>query len=131
MRVVIDSNVWISALVFGGKPRQVFERVVENGDTIITCEEILSEVRRKLNQKFPDFVHDFEAILSTMSGRVVRVKLGKFNIKICRDPDDNKVLEAAKIGQAAVIISGDKDLLTLKEFEFKPILPPQIFLADG
>ena len=59
MRIVIDSHIWISALVFGGKPRCIFERAVVDGWTIITSEEIFTEVRRILTAKFVDFVDDF------------------------------------------------------------------------
>ena len=64
MRLVVDSNVWISALVFGGNPRKLLELVAQEGHFIVTCEELFTETRRILHTKFPDFINDFDNLLS-------------------------------------------------------------------
>ena len=53
MQIVIDSTVWVSALVFGGNPRKVFERVVGEGHTLVISQEILSETRIVTGKQFP------------------------------------------------------------------------------
>ena len=51
------------------------------------------------------------------------------SVKVCRDPDDDMVIEAALAGMAEYIVTGDKDLLTLKEFESVRFITPRVFLA--
>lgn len=117
MRIVIDSNVWISALVFGGKPRQIFERAIKGDYVIVVSEEIFTEVRRVISEKFTDFIDDFEAFQTAVNPRLVMVKLGSVRVSVSRDKDDNRVIETAIIGGASHIISGDKDLLVLSKFK--------------
>ncbi len=128
MRVVIDSNVWISALVFGGNPRLIFTRAVTENWEIIVSEEIFTEVRRVLGNKFSTFSDDFEEFVLVMSSRLTYIKLGKVKIDACRDEDDNRVLETAILGSASYIVSGDKDLLDLRAYEKVEILNPKDFL---
>lgn len=128
MRIVIDSNVWISALVFGGKPRRIFERVVADGWTIIASEEIFTEVRRVLAVKFVDFVEDFESFQAVLQPYVIKIKLGSMRVAVSRDEDDNRVIETAIIGDASHIITGDKDLLVLLKYNQIDIITPTEFL---
>ncbi len=125
--LVIDSNVWISALVFGGTPRRVFEKVVQSGQIVVTSEQILSEVRRVISHKFPDFAEDFDDLLVVMRPRMLVVKLGVVTIDVCRDANDNMVVETAFIGQANYIVSGDIDLLILQKYNQITILSPADF----
>lgn len=128
MKIVIDSNVWISALVYGGKPREIFEKVVANGWVIVVSEEIFTEIRRVLNTKFKDFIEDFEVFQSILRPYLIEVKLGSVKVSKCRDVDDNVVIETALIGDVVCIISGDKDLLDLKNYENVLIASPSDFL---
>jgi putative PIN family toxin of toxin-antitoxin system len=128
-RLVIDSNVWISALVFGGAPRQVFETIVHDGLRLVTSAEILTEVRRVVGVKFPEFIDDVEALIAVIHDQLDSVALGSITIDVCRDPDDNRVLETAIIGDAAGIVSGDKDLLVLGGYDGVAIVTPKEWLA--
>lgn len=128
MRIVIDSNVWISALVFGGNPRLIFKKVVTDGLTIVIPEEILTEVRRTLYQKFSDFIQDFEDLLGVLEPNINRIKLGSINISVSRDKDDDMLLETAIIGESSYIITGDNDLLVLVSYKNVSIVSPQQFL---
>lgn len=129
--LVIDSNVWISALVFGGKPRQLFEQVVQRGITIAVSAPILEEVRRNMQRKFPEFLEDFEELLIVLSSHLQYVTLGSISISVCRDPDDDKIIETAILSQASTIVSGDKDLLSLSRYESIEILRPGEFLVKS
>jgi uncharacterized protein len=128
MLVVIDSNVWISAIVFGGTPRKLFETIARNGGLIVASEEIFTEVRRILSQKFNDFTADFEDLKAILQPIIVKVDLGQIRISVCRDEDDNRVLETAVIGGAPVIVTGDKDLLVLSKYKNIDIMTPSQFL---
>ena len=128
MRVVIDTNVWVSALVFGGSPRKIFERLVSSGLTLVVSEGIFSETRRIISQKFPDFTEELELFISALAPRLIIVSLGTVTIDVARDPKDNVVLETAIVGRAKYIISGDDDLLSLKEYQRILITSPSDFL---
>lgn len=127
MRVVVDTNVWVSALVFGGNPRKVFEQIISRGYLIVVSEELLSEIRRVISGKFPDFAADLEALVVALGLRIEKTVLGAQTIKIARDPKDNMVLETAIAGGADYIISGDDDLLSLKKFKTVKIVSPANF----
>ena len=117
MRLVIDSNIWISALVFGGNPRKLFEKVVTEGHRIVVCEELFTETRRILHKKFPRFIQDFEELILALEPLTEKVKLGSISIKMSRDSGDDFLIETAVIGDTDYVISGDRDLLVLGKYE--------------
>ncbi|MGB3024173.1 MAG: putative toxin-antitoxin system toxin component, PIN family [Candidatus Saccharimonadales bacterium] len=127
-RVVIDSNVWISALVFGGTPRRVLESCVQAGARIVISEQLLTETRRIINVKFVDFADDFESLIVSLALFIDVVQLGSQTVTVCRDPVDNMIFETALAGRAQVIISGDKDLLVLKHYQTVRIVTPTDFV---
>jgi putative PIN family toxin of toxin-antitoxin system len=127
-RVVLDTNVWLSALVFGGKPRQVVELLVRGMIEVVISPEILTEMRRKITQKFPDFGPDLALMELLIEQETELARLGGVTIHVARDEDDNRVLETAVIGGCGYIVSGDKDLLVLKSYEGIQILAPAAFL---
>ncbi len=127
-RVVLDTNVLISALVFGGKPRQIIELFAEEEIEVAISSEILSELRRKVTTKFPaeaKALESYEALFEE-DGEVV--KLGGQTVNASQDPDDNKFIETALIGDCDYIISGDKHLLELKSYKGIKIIKPAAFL---
>lgn len=130
MKIVIDSNVWISALVFGGNPRRIFERAIVEGWTIVASEEIFTEIRRVMISKFADFVDDFESFQAVLRPYTTIVQLGRIRVAISRDEDDNRVIETALIGDASHIITGDNDLLVLLNYKKIIILKPSDFLES-
>ena len=130
MKIVIDSNVWISALVFGGNPRRIFERAIVEGWTIVVSEEIFTEVRRVLTDKFADFVDDFESFQVVLQPYITKVQLGSIRVSVCRDEDDNRVIETALIDNASHIITGDNDLLVLSKYKKISIISPSDFLEN-
>ena len=128
MIIVLDTNVWVSAMVFGGNPRSVLQQVSTQDILIGISEEILSEIRRILHSKFPTFVPKFENLFLSLQPKLSFATRGAIQIDICRDPKDNMVLETAVIAGAKFIISGDSDLLTLKRYKNITILSPIGFL---
>lgn len=127
--IVIDSNVWISALVFGGNPRRVFEQVIQASVSIVISPEIETEIRRNLYAKFPDFIEDFDELLYILRNHIQYVKLGLVEVTASRDADDNRVLETALLGRANYIVSGDNDLLSLVNYSDVTIITPTNYLA--
>ncbi len=117
MRLVIDSNIWISALVFGGNPRRLLESIVSSGHRIVVCEELFTETRRVLHKKFPEFVENFEELALILQPLTEKVKLGSISIKATQDAKDDYIIETAVIGGAEYIVTGDKDLLVLSKYK--------------
>ncbi|MBW4062110.1 putative toxin-antitoxin system toxin component, PIN family [Candidatus Saccharibacteria bacterium] len=127
-RVVIDTNVWVSALVFGGKPRQVVELLARGIVEVVISPEILTEMRRKIASKFPDFGTDLGLIEILLEQDAELVMLGSITVTASRDDDDNRILETALVGNCNYIVSGDKDLLVLGSYEGVEILAPAEFM---
>jgi len=116
VNLVIDSNIWISAIVFGGSPRTLLVRVILDGHIIVQSDPLIAETERILIRKFPLFVEDFHSLLSAMDNRVNIVQIGANPVSVCRDPNDNFIIETALIGNAEFVITGDNDLLTLQQY---------------
>jgi len=128
-RIVLDTNVLISAIIFGGPPRAVLKLVISGATDCSLSLPILDELKAVLQR--PRFGFSTEQTL-----RVVEELHGICEIveplaridKIQTDPDDNRVLECAIEARARYIVSGDSDLLELGEFEGIHILSPRQYL---
>ena len=127
-RVVIDTNVIVSALVFGGKPRKVIDLVADDAVELVVAEEMLTEVRRIITNKFPEFLVDLAKLEKLLEVDAIWVKLGFVAISASRDADDDKFIEAAVVGDCQYIVSGDKDLLDLRLYKNIQIINPTDFL---
>ena len=130
-RVVLDTNVLISAALSpNGSPRAVIDAVrLENG-VLLFSDETFDELRSRFHRpKFDRYIGQegraiylaqLEAVSEWVS--IAGAKLG------CRDPDDDKLLETALMGEADCLITGDRDLLEMSPFHAIPILTPASFL---
>ena len=127
-RAVFDTNVWLSGLIFGGKPGQLIKLFGNDAFLIVVSEELLSELRRKITQRFPLYKSSLDLLEMSLRKDTELVKLGSQTVTICRDPDDNKVIETALIGECRFIVSGDKDLLVLGSYNNIKIVKPAQFL---
>lgn len=128
LRVVIDSNVWISGLVFGGSPGKVLELFIKGSLLVIVSEELVRELRRNVTKKFPRYAGQLDLLEASILKDATVVSLGAETVTASRDPDDNKVIEAALIGECHYIISGDKDLLAIGKYRGIRIVTPAAFL---
>ena len=129
LRIVIDSNVWISGLIFGGNPGKIIQLFIADSLIVVTSEEILSELRRNITQKFPLYTPQLELVEASLRKDTEMVKIGLKEIAISRDADDDKIIETAVIGNCSYIISGDNDLLSIKNYEAIRIISPAEFLT--
>jgi hypothetical protein len=132
MRIVIDSNVAVSAMLWGGKPLAIFRLAERQKIVIHTSERLIEEFADVLNR--PKFASRLELIgraapdLAARLRAICAIVVPAAVPQTARDPDDDQVLAAALTARAEAIVSGDKDLLTLGEFQGIPILPPADFL---
>ena len=128
IRAVIDTNVFISALFWRGAPYEVIKKGFAGAFVIITSKEILKEVEQTLTKKFQFPAEDTHAFLKIIALNAHIVEPKSRLVVVSADPDDNKVIECAVSGQAAYIISGDKDILDLKKYQQVEMLSPAAFL---
>ncbi|OGD86585.1 putative toxin-antitoxin system toxin component, PIN family [Candidatus Curtissbacteria bacterium RIFCSPHIGHO2_01_FULL_41_11] len=126
-RVVNDTNVWLSALYFSGKPAKIVNLIEDQKIVSITSDFILEEVKEKLVSSFNTPLYAANGTVSYISSisQIVPLAGKDFNL---RDPDDNKVLETAVVGKCDFLITGDKDLLTLGGYNRIQIVAPAEFL---
>ena len=117
MRVVIDTNLWISFL-FGKKVADLIS-LIENGEVeVLTDERQISEIEDVLGRpKIKKLVGSERlSIMRRFLRRKTRQVISKRHIKACRDPNDDYLLEIAVEGKADALVSGDEDLLSLDPF---------------
>ena len=127
-KIVLDTNVLISALVFGGKPRQITDLLADEMINVATSREILTELRRKIIAKFPASIEVLGRFEKLLEREAQLVTLGSVRINVSTDPDDNKFIETAVLGNCDFIISGDRHLLELKQYKGIKIVRPADFL---
>ncbi len=108
---------------------QVLERAIRE-DTIAFCSEMETEVLRVLTQKFSWKQAHAEDILGAALNRAMRVTIDG-TVKLCRDPTDDMFLECCLRSKAHLLISGDKDLLVLEQFEGTRIITPAAYLLES
>ena len=117
MRVVFDSNIFISAFIL---PRSNAEkaicRIIEGRDNLIISKAIIDEVLLVLAGKFSRDIEEISRTAVYLSELAEIVTPGK-RVKALKDDPDNRVLECAAGGKAEVIVTGDKEMLGLKQFK--------------
>lgn len=117
LRVVLDTNVLVSAIISNGKPKDLLRKGISKEFTIVTSELILRELgtvlRRPKFKADEDEIH--RIILALIQAAEVVELVSKLNL-VEADPKDNMVVETAYDGRADFIVSGDSHLLALKSF---------------
>ena len=130
MIVVFDTSVWVSAMHFErrmGTPVLALEQA-RNRDLLGICDEIIQEISRVLTEKFNWERSAVQRRLSYLLARSLHVRITGA-LRVCRDPNDDMVLECADLAGAKAIVAGDKDLLTLGSYKQIRILTPSEYLA--
>lgn len=129
VKVVFDANIYLSAIIFGGNPRQCLELAKNREVELFTSHAILLEIARNLQNKFGWVEQEVEEVIKGI-GEFASLISPQAIIKIIRaHPQDNKILEAAWGAKADYIISGDKKhLLSLKKFRNIKIISAKQFL---
>ncbi|MFN2595153.1 MAG: putative toxin-antitoxin system toxin component, PIN family [Actinomycetota bacterium] len=126
MRVLLDTNVLVSAILFGGVPRDVLRAVIDGRIRIVSSAHLLDELEDILVAKFG---FSKAAAVETRSELEVLADLVEPPDvpKVCRDPDDDHVLAAALTGRVDLIVTGDRDLLVLEWYNGLEIVTPAMF----
>lgn len=130
MRVVLDTNTLISALLFSSTASRLVPLWQSRRITLLLSKAILHEYLRVL--AYPKFRLSNQEIRELIEGQLLpfveTVKVKKRLRVVRRDPEDNKFLECAVAGRAAYLVTGDHDLLALRSYRGITILPVAEFL---
>ncbi len=117
MRVVFDTNILVSALVFpGGQGDAALRRIVEGRDELVISKAILDELLEVLGRKFARDGEELAHVAVFLS-EIATVVSPRRRLRVVKDDPDNRILECALAGRAEAIVTGDKALLALEEFE--------------
>ncbi len=128
LRVVVDTNVYISAIFWGGKARQIIDKGRDGLIFIYTSMDIEREIARKLAAKFHLNEEEVSRIIMDFGTFTIPVISTKKISFIKNDPDDDKFLECAIACNANYIVSGDHHLQEIEEYGGISILSPSEFL---
>jgi uncharacterized protein len=127
LRVVADTNVFISALMFGGLPGSFLDLALLESFTLVTSVALLDE---KLRKKFELSPEDADLIRARLEKTAEVVNPEVSLSVISDDPDDDRVLECAVTGRVDYVVSGDRRLLRLGSFVGIPIMSVRQFLES-
>ena len=134
MRAVVDTNVLIRTIIKPlGTVGPVLQRLTAGDDHIVYSRPLLDELVEKLDlprlkDKYGLTVEMVTGLLAVLSLRGELV-MPEVTVSVCRDPEDNMVIEAALAGNATVVVTGDEDLLTLRQYAGIEFITPRAFWA--
>ena len=126
MKAVFDTNVLIAAFLTEGICAKLLIRARRRDFDLILCDGILQEFERVLKKKFAASPHETSEALIILSEAALEI-LGRTDsiTPICRDSDDDLILACARDAAADYVVTGDEDLLVLKNYEGISIVNPR------
>jgi uncharacterized protein len=130
LRVVLDTNVFLSGFIFGGNCDRILRMAMKYRFNLLISPSIILEIREKLETKFKADKERVETNLKAMfkvADLICPNESEKITSKL-NDKDYEKILRATKTGKADFIVTGDKHLLVLKRFGQTKIVTPSQFL---
>jgi putative PIN family toxin of toxin-antitoxin system len=131
VRIVLNTNVFVSGVFFSGRPYQILKAWRDGKVQLVISQEILEEYQRvgeTLAYQFPRV--DLGPILELVTVKAELTQAPRLPEPVCDDPDDDKFLACALASNSEVIISGDKHLLKVSGYCGINILRPRKFLDD-
>jgi uncharacterized protein len=116
VKVVFDTNILVSALVFpGGRGEAALRRIIEEQDQLVISKPILDGLLSILARKFSRDAEELAHVAVFLSGLAVSVRPRR-KLQVVKDEPDNRILECALVGHAEAIVTGDHVLLSLREY---------------
>ena len=129
LKVVIDTNVFVSALHFGGTPRKVVDLMWKKAIEVYISPFIEEEIERVLVSRFEWDKHMVDQVINSINEYAIMVEPEVTVSIIDAKKTDNRILECAVAGKVDCLVSGDKKhILPLKEFHEIKIMSPAEFL---
>lgn len=135
MKIVLDTNVWLSALLWGGLPDQITQLAEAEQVQIYSSELLLWELentlkRQKIQQRMMLIGVTEKSVYLAVRQIISIVPIENIEIPQLRDPKDAMVIATAIASGSSKVVSGDQDLLILQEFKGIQILTPRQFLDE-
>ncbi len=131
MRAVVDTNVTVSGIFFGGVPGHILSAWAAGQFDLVLSPGILAEYQRvghELSIKYPDLAGALEPSLALIAMHATIVDAPELGESVSVDPDDDKFLAAALASDTEIVVSGDKDLLRISPWRGIVVLTPRQFL---
>lgn len=127
LKLVLDTTTIVSAFFWEGNEAELFRRIEIGKANLYISSEILKEIEEVIKRpKFSAVMKEAQLTPDQIMQKIVSlsylVLTAKTDVNVCRDKKDNKFLECAETAQADYIVSGDEDLLSLKEYKRIPIV---------
>lgn len=118
LRIVLDTNVLVSAIIRNGKPRKLLQMGIDGKYAILMSKATLDELSEVIQRpKFKMTSGDIVRIVSALVETCKNVRVTSNFEVIKNDPDDNVIINTAHDGNADYIVSGDKDIMDIKNFK--------------
>lgn len=131
MRVVVDTNVVMSGVFFGGLPGRILTAWSAGQFALILSPAILDEYRRvgkELGRRHPESAAAFDSVLTLLLMHAVIVDAPPLEDPVSDDPDDDKFLALAAAANVDVVVSGDRDLLRVSGWRGIAVRTPRAFV---
>mgnify|MGYP001609976202 FL=1 len=128
MKVVFDTNIFISGLMWRGAPYRCLLASLAGLVELVVSPPILDELRRTLSTKFGFTDEEVEQVMSAVreSASLVEIR-GELKV-VADDPEDDKFIETAHVAGAAYVVSGDRHLLSVGSYGEIRIVSARVFL---
>ena len=126
MRILLDSNVWLAILTTDGQCRRMW-RTARGQSQIHSSADILAEIEEKLRRKFGFSSRHAHLLTHFVRRQTVPVEITCPPPQVCRDTDDDLIVAAASAARCEYLVTGDNDLLVLKQFNDVAIVTPAEF----
>jgi uncharacterized protein len=129
IRVVFDTNIYISGILFKGNPRKLLDMAIKGKIRLYVSPEIIDELKDVLARKKFGFAHySIQSIINEIEAISALLSPAQKYSVISRDLDDNIIIDCAVEANADYIVTGDNDLLSLKLFQKIKIVNPAEFI---
>ena len=128
MRIVLDTNVFVSGVFFSGPPYQILHAWQTGQVQLVGSRAVFEEygrVGRRLAEQFPGV--SLDPFLTLLFAHAEVVEVPPLPRQICSDPDDDKFLACALAGKCRVIVSGDRALLKTSGYRRVQVVTPRTF----
>jgi len=131
VKIILDTNVFISGVFFSGPPYQILKAWRDDKIQLVISQEILEEYNRvgkSLAEQFPGI--DLNPILDLLTVKAQLTMAPSLPDHVCDDPDDDKFLACAIAGKSKLIVSGDKHLLRVSGYRGIKVERPREFIDE-
>ena len=130
IKVVLDTNIYISGILFAGKPREVLDLAIKGKIHVFISPDILSELRDVLSiKKFGFSPERVDIIIREIESITTMVNPAK-KYSIVSHDSDNIIIDCAMESRVEYIITGDNDLLCLNKYKSINIINPALFIEE-